>query len=349
LRALDHAMTGSVNKLPASTARAIDALRTGFTNDPEGLYRYAVETVCEHADAQVGLWYEFGMVCGKALPVRWHVHGMSDEPLRRWVSEGITWTHADPRKPRPQWIGRFRTTRQWTPNLERDYYPTPFYQRVIARARIRDQLRMLVAHRGTVIAWIGSFRLEGEPEHQRADQRRVAPLRQALVDALTSVYVSTRAGSAEEGADLVLTPTGRIELASGGGRVLARNPEIRRELTSWVRDVDAGLPALPVIAGMLIKWTRLYAPGRVRYLLHLEPAGPVRLDPSSRLTPTQREVAMLACAGLSATEIGANLDMKELTVRSHLKAVYERLQISSRAELVWVLEGRSPSIAKHDR
>ncbi len=47
---------------------------------------------------------------------------------------------------------------------------------------------------------------------------------------------------------------------------------------------------------------------------------------------------MLACSGLSASEIGARLDKKELTVRSHLKEVYERLQVSSRAELVWVLE-----------
>lgn len=324
----------------ASTRRIIDELRSGFVSDPDGLRRHALSVVCDLADAQGGLWYEFGLVGGRALPVRWLTQGVSDEGLRRWLAEGITWTHADPRKPDPSWLGRFRTTRQWTPNLERDYYPTPFYQRVIARARISDQLRMLVAHRGTIVAWIGSFRFEGEPDHRRADQRRLAPVAQALADALSSAHASQHAGDPVLGSDLVLTPTGAVEYASTSGRILTRKPAARRELTRWVRDVDAGRPAVPVIDGMAVKWTRMYAPGRVRYLLHLEPAGPVQFDPSFTLTPTQREVAAMASAGLTAGEIGAQLAMKELTVRSHLKAIYDRLQVSSRAELVWALEGR---------
>lgn len=55
------------------------------------------------------------------------------------------------------------------------------------------------------------------------------------------------------------------------------------------------------------------------------------------LTPRQLEVLLLAAEGLSSKEIGARLGIAESTAKNHLAAVFERLGVSSRMELVRML------------
>lgn len=62
------------------------------------------------------------------------------------------------------------------------------------------------------------------------------------------------------------------------------------------------------------------------------------------LTPTQREVASYAAVGATCPEIAATLGTRVETVRSHVRDIYARLGISSRAELArrWApLENRA--------
>lgn len=54
---------------------------------------------------------------------------------------------------------------------------------------------------------------------------------------------------------------------------------------------------------------------------------------TDRLTARQREVATLASRGLSNAEIGRSLAISESTVKKHLVGAYERLGVSSRAQL----------------
>ena len=57
-------------------------------------------------------------------------------------------------------------------------------------------------------------------------------------------------------------------------------------------------------------------------------AGPLRA-----LTKRRRQVAKLACRGLSNREIAEKLGLIEGTVKVHLHAVYEKLNIHSRTKL----------------
>ena len=52
------------------------------------------------------------------------------------------------------------------------------------------------------------------------------------------------------------------------------------------------------------------------------------------LTPRQRQIARLACRGLKREAIAYQLGIKDNTVRTHIRAMYEHLGISSRLELV---------------
>ena len=55
------------------------------------------------------------------------------------------------------------------------------------------------------------------------------------------------------------------------------------------------------------------------------------------LTPAQRRVASAVLRGLSTREICTELGIGEHTVQDHLKAVFEKIGVSSRRELVAAL------------
>jgi len=61
------------------------------------------------------------------------------------------------------------------------------------------------------------------------------------------------------------------------------------------------------------------------------------------LTKRRRQVAALACYGLSNRQIAEKLGVTEGTVKIHLHAIYEKLDIHSRAELTTALAGRGKS------
>jgi len=53
-----------------------------------------------------------------------------------------------------------------------------------------------------------------------------------------------------------------------------------------------------------------------------------------RLTPRQREILALLAKGFYYKEIGAALGISHCTVRAHLHAVYQKLEVKSRARAV---------------
>jgi two-component system nitrate/nitrite response regulator NarL len=61
------------------------------------------------------------------------------------------------------------------------------------------------------------------------------------------------------------------------------------------------------------------------------------------LTDRQQEVATLVCGGLSNKMIARKLGLSEGTIKVHLHAIYERLDVLSRIELVIALADRGKS------
>jgi DNA-binding NarL/FixJ family response regulator len=62
-----------------------------------------------------------------------------------------------------------------------------------------------------------------------------------------------------------------------------------------------------------------------------------RSDSAKRLTALtdrRREVAILACQGLSNRQIAEKLSVTEGTVKTHLHAIFEKLDIHSRTEAI---------------
>jgi len=78
-------------------------------------------------------------------------------------------------------------------------------------------------------------------------------------------------------------------------------------------------------------------PNRIWFVVQLAPRA---LGHSTHLTKRQFEVARLAALGRRNHEIGIALECSVNTVRAHLRAVYERLSVTNRVELLKALADR---------
>lgn len=68
---------------------------------------------------------------------------------------------------------------------------------------------------------------------------------------------------------------------------------------------------------------------------------PAKIDPLTGLSEREREVAYLAARGQSNKEIARALNITERTVKAHLSACFEKLNISDRVQLALKVNGIS--------
>ena len=64
------------------------------------------------------------------------------------------------------------------------------------------------------------------------------------------------------------------------------------------------------------------------------------------LTEREQQVATLACGGLSNKKIAEQMGLTEGTVKAHLHAIYDKLHVQSRTELIIasrIVQTRSPT------
>ncbi|NBB79537.1 MAG: response regulator [Verrucomicrobia bacterium] len=92
-------------------------------------------------------------------------------------------------------------------------------------------------------------------------------------------------------------------------------------LSQQLRQLAMGIPALsPAIAH--------------RIMTHFQRTGPCEPE-EDRLTQRERQILSLISRGLRNAEVAKQLGVAESTVASHIKSVYRKLDISSRAEAAW--------------
>lgn len=308
------------------------ALRGGFRSDPHGLRTYVVEVLRELTGSSAGVWYSLGSLDGEPLPTRWIVRGAPEALVTRRVEGRIPWLYGDPRVPDPRRNRRFVPLRSLI-DPQTQLWHTPLYRKCWKPYGIHDEMTLAVCHEDAFVACVGVLRGPGEPTFARADLRRVAPLAGAIADALIAAEAFERARAPDEPSDLVVRADGTVELASEVARRVLALPHVAEELAAWARRVGACGTGPELLAGQRVRWTRLMGAGEPRYLLRLEPIPSLPLHPTYVLSRMQREIAALAAAGATAKEIAVMKAMALPTVRTHLRQVYERLHVGSRAEL----------------
>lgn len=107
--------------------------------------------------------------------------------------------------------------------------------------------------------------------------------------------------------------------AGADGYVLKSDPPDL--IASQIRQIPEGtIPLSPAIAR--------------RVLSHFRATGP-NAEQNAALTPREGEVLSLVGHGLRVAEVARELGMASSTVSSHVKAIYRKLNISSRAEAAY--------------
>ncbi len=207
-------------------------------------------------------------------------------------------------------------------------------QRVFEPLQVSDQLRVLLYDGVQFVGWLGLMR-RGDDRGFSAEEKKLA---QSVVPELKSGLIAARnleKGVINDGIFAVLLPDGSIKHASSGFRKWMTF-NYRDYLQRRIRDIDTGRRdrrAIELHTGAEVRVVRLDGPDGVRYLVTVASYEPVRFRPEYHLTERQRDIVKYAVTGQSSREIADSLELSFHTVNTHMKNIYRRLDISTRAEL----------------
>lgn len=140
----------------------------------------------------------------------------------------------------------------------------------------------------------------------------------------------------EERAHVLLSATGRRLSWSHSARGLLEDQWVR--FSEEIRDVLDDPTTPPVLVGPYTATIADLSDGvRQVHLVTFNRPDALMMDYSHALNPRQLSVAELVLNGFDNPTIAADLEISRDTVKYHLKQIYKRVGISSRAELVTIL------------
>ena len=153
----------------------------------------------------------------------------------------------------------------------------------------------------------------------------------------------------------VLSPDNSIAMANAAAQIWldeldpgAGLPPVVTAVASHARSIAAGQAAPDVVARarartpsgtwLLVRGSTLGEGDAAQTVVSLEPARPHELAPliadAYMLTERERAVTELVAQGLPTNAIAARLFLSPWTVQDHLKSIFEKLDVTSRGELV---------------
>lgn len=132
-------------------------------------------------------------------------------------------------------------------------------------------------------------------------------------------------------------------LSIARGRLSSMDPDQHDRITAFIvgsgarpRNLVLDVNGMP---NLLIQPQRIEADGDTAYGVTLRPLGPSGDDTSGiaeqfALTPTEDRILRNLAAGLSPRMIAAAHNCSHETVRSHVRNIYRKMSVNSRAELL---------------
>ena len=234
------------------------------------------------------------------------------------------------------------------------------YREILRPNGFGDELRFTLLDGGACWGWVALYRREESGEFDGEDAELVASLSRPLAEGLRRAILLAAAPT-EEKLDapglILLAPNGAVEATTPAAErwlsALIAAPPAEGDLPAVVNNVayrallaarggaSAGARArVPTATGtwLVIHGSVLGDPAEGRTAVILEPARSPELAPlivaAYGLTAREREVTQLVLHGLGTAEIARQLHLSEYTVQDHLKAIFEKVGVRSRRELV---------------
>ncbi len=325
------------------TSRAEELARrlsTVHSEDPEIILRELVEHLRDTVRCQFGLYFK----CVETRPGElYFTNAVTDGD--RELRDALL-AYADKPAVATPWL---------PPNLNRDEVNTFIrtssrydddYLRnfsiasdVFEPLEVGDQIRILLYDGSRFLGWLGLMR-RGRGEYFRRQEQQLLNQISGEIKSLVAMADALESNLLRDGLFAVLTPRGKIEHASKSFSTW-RTPSRLDYLASRVRDADSGKGRLSIeiYEGAEIRLIRLDSTGMVRYLASVQRARVMTVTPGYWLTDRQQEIADYAVAGATSPEIADMLNLSPQTVKTHMKNIFRRLDINSRAELATLLTG----------
>ena len=243
----------------------------------------------------------------------------------------------------------------------RDLERSRRYRELLRPRGFGDELRVVCAHDSHVWGVIVLHRERGRPDFGAREVDRLASLSGTLAEAFQRVSVQPSVRGASTGPSesglLLLDDDDHIELANAAAAEwLDELHEDGRELPLVVAAVAEGARAVALGKSDVMATARVRAAsGRWAYVrgsvlsgeagartaVTLESASVPELAPlivrAYGMTERERLVTEHVAQGLSTAAIAERLHLSPFTVQDHLKAIFDKLGVSSRGELVAAL------------
>lgn len=204
---------------------------------------------------------------------------------------------------------------------------------------VGDQLRAVVYDGNVFLGWVGVLR---RGARERFTKKEQAKLSRRMSDTLGVL----RAAEVMSSGDVSETP-GYVLFEHAGGRPLSvsQNLELwlsserRAALGRHVRRHRPGTHENALVDGFRVAFTAMEGRDGMQVLAAFSPERPLRADAASSLTRSERRLAELSARGLTNAEAADLMSVSVNTVKTHLKRVYRKLEVTSRAELATVIVG----------
>lgn len=306
------------------------------SGDPDAIRRSLVLEVLACAEGDVGLFYSQARgPDDRFVPVNVVATAWQEEMRSAWQNGFVQMP--DPLAPSPRAGEAFLAPAGLFGSREA-FEDRPSTRYVRQRFGLGDQTRLLAYHGGRFLGWIGAFRNQGAPYFGATDRRRLSSLVKRA-RALLAAADTLEAEALPNGpAYLVVSAEGQVLHASEGAQPWLQRPQFNEALKVAIRACDRGEgSSASVLDRAAASISRMDGPAGVSYLVCVKRSPSLRLSRVAELSPTQRRVAEYIAAGAQRGEVASALGLGAETVRSHLKAVYERLGVANRLELVRAL------------
>ena len=235
------------------------------------------------------------------------------------------------------------------------------YRQMLAPMKYEHELRLALSDHSALWGGITLLRRPGAPDFSRAEADQIASLGQILTEGL-------RIGVALGSASVDTVPNGPgMLIVDDDLRILTITSNAER----WLQELDEGYPGLPEAVRSVIgyvrqfhdgdipedrmprarvrgasgRWLAIYA-SRVRQAdsesaniaVIIQEARPSEIAPlivhAYGLSPREARVTSLVLQGLPTKDIAAEIHLSPYTVQDHLKAIFEKVGVRSRRELV---------------
>lgn len=236
---------------------------------------------------------------------------------------------------------------------------SPRYRDILRPNGFRDELRFTLLDEGACWGWVALYRREQGDDFKVADAELAASLSQLLAQGLRRAILLAAIPTDDEPDApglILLAPGGTIEAMTPAakhflGQLIAAAPA-EGDLPAVVNSVayhallaargggpEGSRARVPTSGGWLVIHGSVVGdPAEGRTAVILEPARSPEIAPlivaAYGLTSREREVTQLVLHGLSTAEIAGRLHLSEYTVQDHLKAIFEKVGVRSRRELV---------------